>query len=61
MRRRENYPGFFLLSVLCLFLLRGKIFADPIVDAAKKEGQVVFYTALQLPVAQNLAALFEKK
>ena len=61
MRRRENYPRFLLLIVLCLFLLPGRILADPIVDAAKKEGQVVFYTALQVPVAQNLAAIFEKK
>ncbi len=60
MRQRENYLGF-LLAVICSFLIPGKIFADPIVDAAKKEGQIVFYTALQLPVAQSLAAIFEKK
>lgn len=62
MRQEKRLLYVFSLVVSgSLLLTPAKILAEPILDAAKKEGQVVFYTALQLPVAQRLAALFEKK
>ena len=32
-----------------------------LIDAAKKEGQVVYYTSTDLPVAEKLAKAFEAK
>ncbi len=34
---------------------------DALVDAAKKEGKLAFYTAMDLPVAEKLAKAFEAK
>lgn len=42
-------------------VLPGESSADPIVEGAKKEGQIVFYSSMELQVSQKLAALFEKK
>ncbi len=35
--------------------------ADSVVDAAKKEGEIVFYGTMELTTSQKLAALFTKK
>jgi iron(III) transport system substrate-binding protein len=38
-----------------------RAFAQPTLDAAKKEGKVVWYTSLVLPSAEKVAKLFEAK
>lgn len=38
-----------------------KVWADDLLENAKKEGQVVFYASMELPVSQRLASLFEQK
>ena len=50
-----------LLAVLITFsLLPGEAGAQtPLVEAAKKEGKVVWYTSLALPSAEKVAKLFE--
>ena len=50
-----------LLAVLVTFsLLPGEAGAQtPLVEAAKKEGKVVWYTSLALPSAEKVAKLFE--
>ena len=35
--------------------------ADSVVDAAKKEGEIVFYGTMELTLSQKLASLFSKK
>lgn len=42
-------------------LLPGLGIADPLLDGARKEGQVVFYASMETASAQRLAAAFEKK
>lgn len=37
------------------------VLAQSLVEGAKKEGHVVYYTSLEVPVAQRLVAMFEKK
>ena len=58
-----------ILSAGAATLLASVAFAAPqpspvtpeLVDAAKKEGKIVYYTAIDLKVAQNLAKSFEEK
>jgi len=71
---REDAMTFRLLARLMLSagataLLASVAFAAPqpspvtpdLIDAAKKEGKIVYYTAIDLKVAQNLAKSFEEK
>jgi iron(III) transport system substrate-binding protein len=44
-----------------MVLVPGAAAQDPRVDAAKKEGKVVWYTSLVLPSAEKVAKLFEAK
>src|SRR5215470_4761408 len=50
-----------LLSVLVAVLLLPtlSLAQDPRLEAAKKEGKVVWYTSLALPSAEKVAKLFE--
>ena len=50
--------GFLHVSLLIFPVL---VWADPILEGAKKEGQVVFYGSMELPVSQRIAFLFEKR
>ncbi len=51
-----------LLSALsCIFLASRFVGAQPLIDGAKKEGQVVFYASMEAPSAQRIVAAFEKK
>jgi iron(III) transport system substrate-binding protein len=40
---------------------RGEGAPSPLVDAARQEGKVVFYTAIELGVGEKIAAAFEKR
>jgi iron(III) transport system substrate-binding protein len=49
-----------VLAVLAALVLAGAAHAqDPRLEAAKKEGKVVWYTSLALPSAEKVAKLFE--
>ncbi len=37
------------------------VWGDPMLDGAKKEGQVVFYASMEVQSSQRLVSLFEKK
>src|SRR3989338_6843024 len=51
--------AFFWVTVI-LFLPTESM-GDPILEGAKKEGQVVFYGSMEIQNSQKLASLFEKK
>lgn len=51
--------AFFWVTVI-LFLPTESM-GDPILEGAKKEGQVVFYASMELQISQRVASLFEKK
>lgn len=44
-----------------LIFLPGEGWGDPILEGAKKEGQVSYSTPIELPISTTLGALFEKK
>jgi len=44
-----------------LVLLNSASWAQPLIDGAKKEGQVVFYASMEAPSAQRLTAAFERR
>jgi iron(III) transport system substrate-binding protein len=49
-----------LMALLTAVVLAGNAHAqDPRLEAAKKEGKVVWYTSLALPSAEKVAKLFE--
>ena len=53
-----------LFIFLCIALCGGRVtYAqdDAVIDAAKKEGQVFFYTGKNLPTMQDVAHGFEAK
>jgi len=58
-----------LLASAMTFALAGHAVAGPapqpvtpqLIEAAKKEGKVVFYSAIDLKVTQGLAKVFEQK
>jgi iron(III) transport system substrate-binding protein len=49
------------LAVSFLLFAVGRTSADPVVEAAKKEGELVFYGTLELSTSQKLAGLFNQK
>ncbi|MBI4529270.1 MAG: extracellular solute-binding protein [Deltaproteobacteria bacterium] len=61
--RKKGIVLFLAQAVFCTTFLvsSDKSYGDAILEAAKKEGEVVFYGSMELPVSQKLGALFEKK
>src|SRR5246127_5216786 len=66
--RRDMLKGAAVLLAGSALSTRGLASAPPpepitqvLIDAAKKEGQVVYYTSTDLPVAEKLAKAFEAK
>lgn len=56
--------GWFLTLALGFWLVApvaSAAVADSVVDAAKKEGEIVFYGTMELTLSQKLASLFTKK
>lgn len=53
-------PGF-RFSLIWMLSLIAPAGAQPLLDGAKKEGQVVFYASMEAPSAQRLAAGFERR
>jgi iron(III) transport system substrate-binding protein len=54
----------FILQALCWYaftLLSPPAWGQDILKNAKKEGQVIFYSSMEIQISQHLAALFEKK
>jgi iron(III) transport system substrate-binding protein len=58
MTRRTAWAAALLLALLGFGAV---VAAQPLLEGAKKEGQVVFYSSLELSSSQRLAAAFEKK
>ena len=48
-----------ILTLACLLLAGAAWAQDPRLEAAKKDGKVVWYTSLVLPSAEKVAKLFE--
>src|SRR3954447_24279716 len=66
--RRNVLKGSAALASASMFATRVRAEAPPasaitpqLIDAAKKEGKVVWYTSLDLPVSEKIARAFEAK
>ena len=63
MKGKKNLVAF-IMPVFCwcaFALVPGKVWAQDVLENAKKEGQVVFYASMELQISQRVASLFEKK
>jgi iron(III) transport system substrate-binding protein len=63
MKAKKFLVGCTIVAFWCcaLTLSTFKVWADDILETAKKEGQVVFYASMEVQVSQRLASLFEQK
>lgn len=54
----------FMIQALCWYALalsRAPVWGQDTLENAKKEGQVIFYSSMEIQVSQEIATLFEKK
>jgi iron(III) transport system substrate-binding protein len=61
MTPRSNVFSFAISIAVWILILVGAAMGQPILEGAKKEGQVVFYASMEAVSAQKIVAAFEKK
>jgi iron(III) transport system substrate-binding protein len=60
----KKIVGAFMIQALCWYVFAlspAPVWGQDTLENAKKEGQVIFYSSMEIPVSQGIATLFEKK